>query len=93
MVSITSLTSATLLPRERSETGFLKPWRIGPAAMYPPSCSNDLYKILPELRSGTIKTLACPATGEPGAFLWAISGLMAQSSCISPSIIISGWLE
>ena len=33
MVSITSFTSATVLPRERSDTGFLKPCKIGPAEM------------------------------------------------------------
>lgn len=48
--------------------------------------------MLPEFRSGTIKTLAWPATLEFGAFLAAIIGLIAQSNCISPSIVISGWV-
>ncbi len=36
--------------------------------------------------------LAWPAICEEGNFLAEISGLMAASSCISPSISQSGWL-
>ncbi len=34
--------SATELPRERSEMGWVKPCRIGPAAVKPARCSKDL---------------------------------------------------
>ena len=40
--------------------------------------------------SGNIKVFACPATGLPGAFDSAISGIIAASNCSSPSHIKSG---
>lgn len=42
MVSIVRRMSVMVLPRERSETGKLKPWRMGPATVKPPICSKDL---------------------------------------------------
>lgn len=42
MISIVRAMSAGVLPRERSETGIVKPWRIGPATVKPPNCSKDL---------------------------------------------------
>ena len=47
--------------------------------------------MFPELRSGVMRMLARPATGEFGIFLVATVGLMAASSCISPSMSQSGW--
>ena len=87
MVSVMSL---VVLPRERSARGILNPWMIGPAMVKPPNCSRDLYNILPELRSGTMRMLAAPFRGESGVFLAATRGFMAASSCISPSISQSG---
>lgn len=42
MTSMVKMTSATELPRERSETGKLKPWRMGPATWKPAICSKAL---------------------------------------------------
>ena len=47
--------------------------------------------MLPEFKSGVMRILAWPWMLEVGNFLAAISGLMAASSCISPSISQSGW--
>ena len=84
-------TSSVVLPRERSARGTEKPCRIGPAIVKPPKRSKDLYNILPEFRSGVIRTLACPIRGLSGVFLAATLGLVAASSCISPSMSQSGW--
>ena len=64
----TSTMSRAEHPRERSLAGFSSPWIIGPVAMAPAILWTSLYPILPASRSGKIRTLACPATAEPGAF-------------------------
>ena len=48
--------------------------------------------MLPEFKSGAMRTLAAPCNGESGHFLAAILGLMAASSWSSPSMMISGFL-
>ena len=45
---------------------------------------------MPESRSGKIRTLARPATSEPGAFAWATCGTSAASAWSSPSAASSG---
>ena len=57
-ILIVSIMSLTVLPRERSAMGISKPWMMGPAMVKPPNCSRDLYRILPELRSGVMRMLA-----------------------------------
>lgn len=46
--------------------------------------------MLPEFRSGVMRTLARPAICEVGNFLAEIAGSIAASSCISPSMSQSG---
>ena len=46
--------------------------------------------MFPASKSGNINTFALPATGLPGAFLSATSGIIAASNCNSPSQIKSG---
>ena len=86
MTLIVKMTSSVVLPRERSARGNSKPWMIGPAIVKLPNCSRDLYKILPEFKSGVMRMLAAPFKGESGAFLAATRGFTAASSCISPSM-------
>ena len=42
MTSIVRMVSSMELPRERSASGRMKPWMIGPAIVQPPRCSRDL---------------------------------------------------
>ena len=46
--------------------------------------------MLPEFKSGTMRTLARPSKGESGHFLAAMRGLMAASSWSSPSMMMLG---
>ena len=93
ITSMVLMVSSTVLPRERSARGLIKPWMIGPAAVKLPKRSRDLYNILPEFKSGAIRILAEPWSGELGVFLAATSCEMAASSCISPSMSQSGWFS
>src|SRR5262249_23136962 len=78
--------SSTLAPRERSLIGRAKPCRNGPIAVAVPSHCTSLYPILPESRSGKIKTLARPATAPSAlSFFSATTGISAASACSSPS--------
>jgi hypothetical protein len=49
----------------------------------------SLYPIFPELRSGNISIFASHLRGDVGHLRIATSGIMALSSCNSPSIIAS----
>src|SRR5882724_6412656 len=48
-------------------------------------CRTNLLAMLPELRSGKIKTFALPRTLLSGNLRAAISGISAASTCSSPS--------
>lgn len=61
--------SSTEQPLERSDMGFAKPWRKGPRASAPAILCTNLYPMFPAPRSGKIRVLACPFTGELAAFL------------------------
>ena len=56
-----------------------------PAASAPARNDRLLASMLPASRSGTISTLARPATGETMCLIAAASGLMALSSASGPS--------
>ena len=60
--------------------GALRPRRIGPYASNPPRRCAILYPIFPALISGKINTLACPATGLSGHFVFATCGETAASN-------------
>ena len=42
LIAAAATTSSTVAPRERSHTGRAKPWRKGPIARAPPTCSQSL---------------------------------------------------
>src|SRR5437016_8305022 len=67
-------------PLDKSITGFASPCTIGPVAIAPPILSATLYAILPEFRSGKMKTFASPFIIPPGFFRFATSGIKAVSN-------------
>src|SRR5262249_25794577 len=78
--------SSTLAPRVRSLIGLAKPCRNGPIAVALPSNCTSLYPILPESRSGKIKTLARPATAPSSlSFFSATTGI---SDCVSLQLAV-----
>ena len=79
-MATTPAISSAEQPLDKSFTGFAMPWVTGPYASALASLCVSLYEILPEFRSGNIRTLASPFNGLLAAFDLAISGTIAEST-------------
>ena len=74
-MAATLIMSSGTAPRDRSLHGRANPWTIGPTALAPASRCTSLYAMLPASSEGKMSTFADPATGLPGDFRAATTGI------------------